>query len=154
LKLFLDSDGVFADFDKHVIDLFGKTPHELGDAEMWRLANASEIFWDEMPLLPGAQELWAAFSPLKPTILTGCPRSDYDRAAASKRIWWKRHFDHDDVITCLSRDKALHMQAQGDWLIDDMSKNTKRWEKAGGRAYRYDGNAHNCLAFFRRRGII
>ena len=38
--------------------------------------------------------------------------ADFDLHAAKKE-WWKRHFDHELVVTCLSRDKALHIRRPG-----------------------------------------
>lgn len=153
--LFVDSDGVFADFDQNIFNLTGLWPHQLNDDEMWRLANASPTFWPDMPLKPGAVELWNAIKHVEPTVLTGCPKSDYQRAAEHKVSWWANgHFSHEKVITCLSKDKALHMRKPGDWLVDDMSKNCKRWEKAGGRSYRYDGDWQRCVAFLKAHGVI
>lgn len=133
-SIFVDSDGVHYDFDGHILALFGKTPRELGDDVMWPMVAAHPTFWLDMPIMEGAARLWGAVKHLKPTVLTGCPKTDYDRAAEHKRIAWKRDFDHEDVITCLSRNKPTHMVAPGDILIDDFMSNVRRWEKAGGRA--------------------
>jgi 5'-nucleotidase len=132
--LFVDSDGVFADFDRHVFNEFGRWPNELGDALMWSLVQKTPGFWGDMPLKAGAHELWEFVKPFAPTVLTGCPRTNYELADRAKREWWKRHFDHEQVITCFSRDKPLHMRSPGDILVDDMAKNVKKWEKAGGVA--------------------
>jgi hypothetical protein len=107
-----------------------------------------------MPLKPGARELWDAVKHVNPTVLTGCPKSDYDRAAVAKIAWWKEHFNHDAVITCLSRDKALHIKAEGDWLVDDMSKNCKRWAAAKGNALRYTGDWEGAISVLRQKGVI
>lgn len=152
MHLFLDSDGVFADFDQHIKDLFGKWPREMSDDEMWRLASAHPHFWNKMPLKPGARELWEFCKGHNPTVLTGCPKSDYDRAVEHKKAWWQYHFQHDKVITCLSRDKALHMIAPGDVLVDDMSKNIKRWEKAGGVGVLYR-NHHQAVEILKGMGF-
>jgi 5'-nucleotidase len=152
--LFLDSDGVFADFDQHIFNLFGCYPREMDDADMWAKANANPEFWSDMPLKPGALELWEAVIHTKPTVLTGCPKSDYDRAVTHKLAWWERHFGHTQVITCLSRDKALHMKNPGDWLVDDMVKNCKRWEKAGGNAFVYRDNPTRVIEVLRGVGAL
>lgn len=144
---------MFADFDMHIYQLFGQHPREMRDDEMWARANAHPTFWSHMPLKDGARELWHALRHTNPTILTGCPKGDYDRAAAAKRDWWKRHFNHEQVITCLSRDKALHMKAPGDWLVDDMSKNTKKWMAAGGRAFRYAGDWEAAVRVLKLEGV-
>lgn len=150
----VDSDGVFYDFHGHFQNLFGVHPDEIPDDEMWRLANANPAFWPTMPLKAGARELWAAISHVNPVVLTGAPKSDYANAASHKIEAWKRDFQHEAVIVCLSKDKALHLPHEGAWLIDDMSKNIKKWEKAGGRGYRYDGNHQRCIAVLRANGVI
>jgi hypothetical protein len=151
----MDSDGVFAHFDQNVFNRFGVYPSGMNDDEMWRRINAEPDFWPEMPLMPGAERLWDAIKHVEPTVLTGCPKSDYERAVEHKMSWWANgHFAHEKVITCLSKDKALHMKQPGDWLVDDMSKNCKRWEKAGGRAYRYDGDVDKCVAFLKAHDVI
>lgn len=143
-NLFGDSDGVYADFDGHIKELFGRWPWEMSDEEMWQKAAAHPEFWSHMPIKEGAEELWEFMKPHNPIILTGCPKSDYERAEKHKKEWWKKHFDHDQVITCLSRDKAKHMHAPGDVLVDDMIKNIKRWEKAGGRGVLFK-NARDAI---------
>lgn len=137
-NIFLDNDGVFADFDAHFENLFGSHPNKIGDPHIWTYINEDpEAFWEGMPLMEGAVEKFEAFRPYNPTFLTGCPKSGYDVAAAHKRVWLREKFGDVPVITCLSRDKQVHMKAPGDVLLDDMPRNLKRWEAAGGVAIRY-----------------
>lgn len=145
--LFLDVDGVMADFDAHVTDRFGAGPQELGTARLWQLVESESDFWSSIPLKAGARELWELAKDHDPTFLTGCPRTSFDMAAAHKRHWLRQHFGDVPVITCLSRDKASHMKAPGDILVDDFIANVRRWQKAGGRAiwYRNAGQALNEL---------
>lgn len=153
MQLYLDSDGVVADFDTHVFNLFGQKPQGMNDDRMWELINATPDFWPTMPIKAGGRELWAAVKHLNPIVLTGCPKSDYERSSAHKVEWWLTNWEHKDVITCLSRDKALHMEQPGDVLVDDMRKNLKRWEKAGGVGVLYR-TADQAIADLRQLGII
>lgn len=150
--LFVDSDGVFADFDLHIKTLFGKWPREMSDDVMWKLASEHPEFWSHMPVKYGAEELWEFVKPYNPTVLTGCPKSDYTRAETHKRAWWQHHFAHDQVITCLSKDKGTHIKKPGDILVDDMIKNIKRWEKAGGKGVWYK-NARDAIAQLKALGF-
>ncbi len=144
VALKIDADGVFADFDLHLKQTFGKSARDFGgDQHMWAAIDATPHYWDTMPVMEGAHAFWDKIKHLNPTVLTGCPKTSYEVAATAKRAWWQRHFNHFDVITCLSRDKGNFVSAPGDILIDDMSKNIKRWEAAGGvgilhRHYQYD----------------
>ena len=133
----VDLDGPLADFNRHVWEQFGVHPDRAGDT-LWPLVASVKDFWLTLPLKPHAHELWDFVQPYNPVILTGCPRSLYDIAAAQKVTYAKRHFGDDvRIITCLSRDKTQHIVAPGHILIDDFSSNCRRWRKAGGRAVYY-----------------
>lgn len=139
-KFFVDLDGVLVDFEKGFEILNGVHPQSLPEPEMWKLINSRERHWHDLPALPGALQLWARIAPYAPTILTGCPRSGFQLADEGKREWCARELGrHVPVITCFSRDKANHMVAPGDILIDDLIKNCDRWTEAGGRAIHYTG---------------
>lgn len=153
MRIFCDSDGVIYDFTQHVIDCYGGHPNEIGDAEMWRRINSDPNFWLTMPLMPDAMMFWNRIKPLNPIVLTGCHRDDFDKIAEHKLSRWKDDFGHSHVITCLSRDKALHMEQPGDVLIDDMRKNLKKWEKAGGVGVHFR-NATQALAVLEALGIL
>jgi hypothetical protein len=138
MQIFLDSDGVLADFDRHVMEFSGgKTPRQLGNDALWELVNSISDFWLTMPLMPGANDLMEFSLPHNPIILTGCPRTGYDVASTQKPIKLGRYFPGVPVITCLSKEKPLHMKAPGDILVDDMVHNVKRWRNAGGTAILY-----------------
>jgi hypothetical protein len=153
VKIFLDNDGVLADFDGHCIALFGKSPRELGDVELWRLVNQdASAFWSGIPVMPRAQELIDIARPHGLTILTGCPYDVTDNtricpiAQAHKPSWIEQHFGPGiPVITCFSRDKPLHMSAPRDILVDDFIVNIKRWQAAGGKTVWYQ-NADQAIA--------
>jgi len=138
MQCFVDMDGVLADFDRHVQDLFGFHPRQIPDDDLWVLVQSLPDFWLTIPVKHGARDLWSAVQPYTPVILTGCPRSHYDLAAAHKVTWAKQHFgDTVNIITCLSRNKAQYLQSTDDILIDDRGSNVRRWRKAGGRAIYY-----------------
>ncbi len=133
-KLFLDCDGVLADFDAGSRALLGgMTPHQFeerhGKREFWRrLANAPD-FYNTLPLMADAQDLFDAVAHLRPTILTGLPLGTW--AAPQKVAWAERHFPGTPIITCMARDKVRYM-AEGDVLVDDRADHRGKWEEAGG----------------------
>lgn len=153
VALAIDLDGVLGAFDEHVESLFGGPPRGLtfdcperglikGDAALWAHVGQTPDFWEAIPVKEGAYELFEVALPYKPTILTGCPRDGYDVAAAHKVQWIAKHFAAKygvevPVITCFSRDKALHMKNPGDILVDDFIVNIKRWQQAGGSTVWY-----------------
>lgn len=129
-----DSDGVFYDFNAHAYNFLGIHPKTVGDQKFWEVANQTEGFWETMPLIPGAVEFWEEIEHLSPTVITGAPKGNFVAAANAKKAAWKRDFNHDDVIVCLSKHKQLHMKNPGDILIDDTARNCRRWVDAGGIA--------------------
>lgn len=133
-QLFLDCDGVLADFDAAFISHFGHAPRDYEDR------NGSEVFWRDirhevtefyrnLPLMRDARELFDAVRHLRPIILTGCPMGGW--AEAQKQAWAAEHFPGTPMITCMSRDKRLFCR-KGDILIDDLLRYRDRWEGAGG----------------------
>jgi hypothetical protein len=148
-QLYLDCDGVLADFDRGAERVLGVSPRVFeerhGRARLWdRLAQAPEFFF-HLPLMPGATELFAAVRHLHPVILTGLPRGTW--AAAQKVRWAEKHFPGTKIITCLAADKRNHC-AHGDVLVDDTLKYRHLWEEAGGIFihYREVGQALDELA--------
>lgn len=131
--IFLDCDGVLADFDTHGHAYFGKSPRQaeadIGSDAFWSHLEAKADFYRNLPLMPDARELYAGVRHLSPTILTGCPKGKW--AQAQKVAWAQEHFPGVPVITCRSADKRKHMRS-GDVLIDDWPVHRHRWIEYGG----------------------
>ena len=133
-QLFLDCDGVLADFDSLAEEILGRHPHEAEDLlttpVFWQRLRGHGSFYRDLPLLPQGRILFAAVQHLHPIILTGCPEGNW--AEAQKVAWAAEHFPGTKIITCPSKDKRLHMTAPGDILVDDYHKYKHLWEAAGG----------------------
>lgn len=131
--LFLDCDGVLADFDAGVRDLLGTTPLNFqkrhGTGEFWRRLAKHGNFYGDLPEMADAQGLFQAVKHLKPTILTGLPLGTW--AAPQKQRWAAKHFPGVPIITTMARQKHLHM-APGDVLVDDRENHRHLWEQASG----------------------
>ncbi|TFI57810.1 hypothetical protein E2493_13370 [Sphingomonas parva] len=132
-QLFLDCDGVLADFDKGATAILGMPPKAFerrhGPGRFWaRLASAPDFYFG-LPLLDGASELFEAVRHLDPIILTGIPRGNW--AADQKVRWAAHHFPGTRIITTLARDKRAHAKP-GDVLVDDQRRHAALWEEAGG----------------------
>lgn len=132
-RIFLDCDGVLADFDAHGLAYFGVAPRlaeaKMGSAEFWRQLESRGDFYRSMPLMPDALILYEGVKHLNPTILTGCPRGNW--AEAQKVAWAAEHFPGVPIITCRSADKRDHA-TPGDVLIDDWPQHRHRWIEFGG----------------------
>jgi len=137
--LYLDLDGVMADFDAHFPALFGVDHREMLDEEMWSRINAHPSYFRDMPMCPGALEFFHEVRHLNPIILTACPKSDYAHVARQKRAWVRQHLSPELTVLPVmgGRNKPLFMHAMGDVLVDDLDRNCGAWADAGGYPVRH-----------------
>lgn len=134
-KLFLDCDGVLADFDRHAETVFKMHPREFedlhGQEKFWSVLKETEEFFFNIPLMSEAMYLWNSVKHLDPHILTGVPTGGW--AEDQKIRWANKHFKTDKVITCKSRNKRDHMVPNvTNIIIDDWPRHKGRWEETGG----------------------
>jgi 5'(3')-deoxyribonucleotidase len=131
-RLFLDADGVLADFDLAARGLLGMRSKEYidkhGRGMFWKRLAQAPNFYGDLAEMPDARVLFDAVRHLKPTILTGLPAGNW--AAPQKVEWAAEHFPGVPIITCMARDKHLHMHP-GDVLVDDREKHRAEYEAAG-----------------------
>ena len=152
MQLYLDCDGVLADFDRGARELLGMSPREYerrhGIGRFWRaLATAPGGFYAHLGLMPDAMDLFEGVRHLDPVILTGLPRGGW--AAAQKERWAAQHFPSVRIICCMAVNKRDHC-VEGDVLVDDTLKYRHLWEGAGG-VFIHHRNAAETLAELRGR---
>jgi len=142
-RLYLDLDGVMADFDAHFPAVFGLDHRGMADDAMWATINAHPSYFRDMPPCPGAVEFFREIGHLDPIILTACPRTNYPHVARQKREWVREHLSATTTVLPVmgGHNKPLFMHAPGDILIDDFEKNTRAWSEAGGVAILHRGFA-------------
>jgi hypothetical protein len=143
--LFLDCDGVLADFDRGAKAILGASPAEFqkryGPREFWKRLARARNFYGELEEIPDARRLFHAVKHLDPTILTGMPFGKW--AAPQKQEWAARHFPGVPIITTVARQKHQHMDP-GDVLVDDRENHRDLWEEAGG-IFIHHKNAEDTL---------
>lgn len=154
MRLYLDCDGVLADFDTAFESRFGHPPREYEDTHgtkvFWRnIREDAPEFYRRLPLMPHAKELFAAVEDLRPIILTGCPLGGW--AEMQKLAWAAEHFPGIPMITCMSKDKRLYCKP-GDVLVDDMLRYKDRWEDAGGVFIHFTGDVGATVVAIRATG--
>ncbi len=132
-QLFLDCDGVLADFDQGFDDLFGHRPDrnnpQMSARQMWRIIREASGFYKHLPMMDDAMALYDAVKHLRPIILTGIPLGTW--AVPQKLAWRDRHFPGVPMVTCLAANKVDYCQP-GDVLVDDTVKHMDAWTIGGG----------------------
>lgn len=144
--IFLDLDGVVADFDRHATEQDkrhsdGSINRDLMDFQ----------WWSTIPVFEGAHDFFEALKALAPVkFLTGPmlnPASHGGKAEwLSKKFLTKQEkWALRDLIICPSKDKHLLAQ-ENRILIDDRINNIKDWEAAGGIAIHHTGDFNETLS--------
>lgn len=133
-KIFLDLDGVMADFDGAFPKVFGLDHKGMADEAMWEKINGHPSFFRDLPPMPGALEFFERIKHLDPIILTACPKTNYKNAATQKIAWVREHLSKDVLVMPVmgGSNKPLFMHAEGDILIDDFERNCLAWAAHGG----------------------
>ena len=130
LFVFLDLDGVLADFERGVRELCGASPNDLDAAFMWGKIAAADDFYGRLFFTRDGVKLWHFFLHYQPTIITGLPLGDW--AWPQKREWCRRELGKVNVIGCASEDKHKYCRGRNSFLIDDRVGNCGDWTRAGG----------------------
>lgn len=133
-QVFVDMDGVLADFDAHHETVFGVRSDKKLDNVDWLKVRDCPGFYADIPPMADMRELWDFVSRLRPhpIVLTGVPKS-VEEAPKNKRAWVRKNLGPAVQVICTrSADKALYCRP-GDILIDDWEKYRHVWEAAGGR---------------------
>lgn len=134
-QLFLDCDGVLADFDGAGERLWGMHPRkyeqQVGTDAFWEeLKQRPEQFFLNLQLLPDAMDLYRGVLDMgySPKILS----SGYGWIAAQKVVWGNRYFPEVEFICTQSAAVKKDHMKPGDILIDDYLKYSHLWVEAGG----------------------
>jgi hypothetical protein len=150
-RLFVDLDGVLADFEKGVKKFTGQGPREYKSVgQMWREVSKVSDFYNRLEWMPDGKYLWESVEPFYPTILTGIPFGNIPWAE-QKRKWCDKHLGrhtpliikHPRETKLQAAENAFHLPQFSDesirhikenkWiLIDDDTKHAPDWTNNGG----------------------
>lgn len=141
-QLFLDLDGCLANFDESFPRIFGIDHKTIPEIEMWQYVTDHPNYFACLSLMPGAKETFDKLQKYNPIILTGAPKSCFDKAAQNKVEWVKKHLSTtiEIIVVMGGRRKPEHMRNPGDVLLDDWEKNINWWNDAGGEGILYRNN--------------
>lgn len=150
IGLFIDLDGVMADFDGAYLSHFG---YQLDRTQVdppgfWQNVQSVPGFYRNLPVLPDATRLWNGVTTMhqNPIILTGIARS-IPSCEQEKREWVAEYIGAraaETMICCFSKDKCLYGRP-GDVLLDDWLRYRANWENMGG-VFVHHRNAGMSLA--------
>ena len=144
-KIYLDMDGVLADFDRGVRELCGMDPQpQTGKTDphqddlMWKAIREVGHFYDKLELMPGAKEMfdriYEQFGDWV-EVLTGVPKANrgIETAGEDKIEWMKKHLsDKVRMNIVLRKEKKNYCTGPESVLIDDREDTILEWRNLGG----------------------
>lgn len=150
INIFLDLDGVLADFIKGMANLFEKDYKYLTDN--WKFASskceevlgisreefydkieeAGEAYWENLELFPHTMSLYNICKDIAPTYFLTKPIF-HPSCVSGKLKWIYKHFGHGSQNYIFAIDKFLCARP-GHILIDDLEKNVDKFREHGGSA--------------------
>ena len=152
--IYLDMDGVVADFDAEATKIIGYShpANERWPDADWAKLRSNPRFYRDLPLMPDARRLVTTVLELADRtnrdvkFLTAVPQdNDFPWAFQDKMIWKQRHFGDIPIwFGPYSHDKR-HWARPGDVLIDDRRSNIEQWREAGGIGILHHGDVDQSL---------
>ena len=146
-KVYLDMDGVVADFDKRFEDLSGMKPREFeekyGKSKFWDFIDEENkiSFWVGIPEMDGAKKLVDYVKKYNYELLTA--PSVKKQSYLGKILWVRNHSDLLGGKPRINFKKAKEKHevkselTKNDILIDDRADTISRWEAKGGTGIVY-----------------
>lgn len=156
--LYLDMDGVLADFDAGAEAAIGTTNTYKwewihGTPAFWAKLNQDPEFFFNLPPMPDAMLLFGSVRHLDPVVLTALPKKNATDVADQKRRWVDKYLGDDiRVVTCLTSEKPDYCSLY-DILIDDRNINAAAWVERGGR-YVLHTDARSTVAELKKMEVI
>lgn len=132
-RVFLDLDGVLADFFLRARELLGCDYHALPPGIAWKALSEIPHLYATLAVLPDAHRLYGTLAHLgsQLSILTATPlpTGRLVTAAADKRLWVAKNISASLQVHTVSGGENKHLfAAPGDILIDDSERNIRAWE--------------------------
>lgn len=135
-KIWLDLDGVFADFQTKFESVCG-FPYYQNPAKAWSLLEKEFNLFLNLEVLEGSLEVFhrAKSSGLELEFLTALPllTGNLRTAPDDKEAWVRKHICQDTPVTCVENWRFKKMFAsKHSILVDDSARNIDQWSAAGG----------------------
>lgn len=143
-KIYLDMDGVLADFGRGVREMCGLEPMDQMKAtpsdndRLWAAVAQVDHYYGRLKMIPGADVMLRVLMEKyggRVEILTGIPKPkrNIKDADTDKAQWMRRYFGPDIKVNIVFREEKKNFcHGEGDILIDDYKKNINEWVCFGG----------------------
>lgn len=150
--IYVDLDGVLADFDGALVSASGKRSGDFENANaMWRFIMSTErSFFARLPWTEHGKEIWNFLQTIQQTedlvrsikILTGVPpaKNGKKNITRQKRTWCIERLDEDIAMIACSSSEKYKWSGERRILIDDLLLHKEKWENSGGTFLHYAGN--------------
>ena len=152
--VYLDMDGVIADFFGGVEKLYGVShwkqltsdkSKDLRQDVIDRITGTN--FFETLPKFPSADPLIAMikkFTGGKFSILTSPLRGDHDNSAKWKKVWINQNIEQpDETIVSGRKEKYATSKGTANILVDDRPINIQKWQDKGGYGILYQANKNS-----------
>ena len=140
-SVFVDMDGVLADFNGGFQELTGMTNNQVTDEELWNriIAHGKAKFFAELNWMSGGKDLWKYVTEnfLQTKILSALGKSDItDKQTTQGKMMWLRKnipsLPSNDIIFVSNKHQKKKYCKPGDIIIDDTPSTIEEWMKKGG----------------------
>ena len=161
-KVYVDMDGVVADFDQRFLDLSGMMPREYeakyGRDAFWEFIDEGENklkFWIGIPQMSDAQSLMDYVSQYDYEMLTS--PSIKQQSLMGKGLWIKNHtnkglFKSKPKVNYRFAKNKVEFAAPNHILIDDKASTIDSWNAAGGIGILHT-SAANTISQLKKLGL-
>lgn len=145
-KIFVDLDGVLADFDEMYKKSFKVEPHayedKYGKDAFWNNVGKLGIkFWTNMPWMPQGKKLWNYVKDKNAVVLSKASKhKNSGEGPKGKKIWIAKHLGNVKGHLVFGS-KGGYAKGPNYILIDDLEKNIKAWKSNGGTAILFKSTA-------------
>ncbi len=137
MKIYLDLDGVFADFDSRFEELFRNVQIDRHSNDIWKHLASVPSFFANVELMPESTRIISMLQHHDLEFLTALPipTGTLVTADADKRGWVAKHISRSMKVNTVvgGRNKINYLKTNpGAVLIDDYQRNITLWNDAGG----------------------
>lgn len=148
LRIYLDMDGVLANFAGRYREVFGvdPTPHSRDDPHISKILG-TDFFrrLDKFPTTDAVVELAREFGGGRYNICSSPLRGDHANSSDNKKQWLLDNLQPlpSHIIFTRNKEKYATTNGQPNVLVDDKPSNIAKWRAAGGHGILYDAEKNS-----------